>query len=305
MSGPAEPNDDNSAGTGFGGRLSAAGHAIINDGRKALTASDLSDAETVHELRKAFKRWRALLRLLAKPLGEQADQMRVEARDLMRTLAGARDAQAALDALDDLQEHTPDEDRTLSAKSMATLRTRLVAVRDAAELASVTPELRARLLAYLDKAARALESWPIGAISFGTVADGLLAIYRRGQKLIPDDWAVCEPEHLHTLRRRVVEHRHQMELLVPLWPRLGQVWVDEAQRLRGRLGACQDLLMLTHFTAPRQPLAPWRSRLAPMIEARRHAHLKTAAHLASRLYAEKPQAFRRRIIALWRARRAN
>ena len=55
-------------------------------------------------MRKALKRWRALLRLLGRPLGEQADQMRSEARELMRAIAGARDAQSALDALADLRK---------------------------------------------------------------------------------------------------------------------------------------------------------------------------------------------------------
>ena len=41
--------------------------------------------------------------------------------------------------------------------------------------------------------------------------------------------------------------------------------------------------------APHQPLAPWRSRLAPVVEARRTTHLKTAVRLAGRLFAEKPK----------------
>jgi CHAD domain-containing protein len=107
---------------------------------------------------------------------------------------------------------------------------------------------------------------------------------------------------LHDLRRRVVEHRHQMDLVEPLWPRLGKVWAEEAQRLRNRLGSCQDLAVLTEFTTAHQPLAPWRSRLAPLIAARRGAHLKTAQRVAGRLFAEKPKAFRQRIAALWSAR---
>jgi hypothetical protein len=85
---------------------------------------------------------------------------------------------------------------------------------------------------------------------------------------------------------------------------MGKVWAEEAQRLRNRLGACQDLAVLTALTAPRQPLARWRSRLAPAVEARRAAHLKTAARIASRLFAEKPKAFRRRIAALYSARQS-
>ena len=86
----------------FGDGLAAAARAIIADGRQALTDPELTGPEAVHEVRKALKRWRALLRLLARPLGEQADQLRTEARELMRAVAGARDAQSALDALADL-----------------------------------------------------------------------------------------------------------------------------------------------------------------------------------------------------------
>lgn len=284
----------------FGDGLAAGARSIIADARRALADPELSDAETVHEVRKALKRWRALLRLLARPLGEQADQMRAEARELMRALSGARDAQSALDALHDLRK----TDMPLSPKSVETIRQRLTEIRDAAEATSFTKTTRDRLSRYLDYAMLSLERWPLKAIDFDTIADGLAATYRRARQLLPDSWRDAEAEHLHDLRRRVVEHRHQMDLIEPLWPRLGQVWAQEAQRLRDQLGACQNLVVLSNFTGPHQPLAPWRSRLAPVIDARRAAHLKTAARLAGRLFAEKPKAFHRRIAALWSARQA-
>ena len=284
----------------FGDGLAAAAQSIIADARLALTDPKLSDPEAVHEVRKALKRWRALMRLLARPLGEPADQMRAEARELMRALTGARDAQSALDALDDLKK----SDVPFSATSAETIHKRLTEMRNAVEKTSFTKEMRGRLSRYLDYAMLSVERWPLKAVDFDTVADGLTSTYRRARQLLPDDWPRVEPEHLHDLRRRVVEHRHQMDLLEPLWPRLGKVWAEEAQRLRNQLGACQDLAVLSNLTAPYQPLAPWRSRLTPVIEARRAAHLKNAARLAGRLFAEKPKAFRRRIAALWRAGRA-
>ena len=287
-------------GDSFGDGLAAAARSIIADARRALADSELSDAEAVHEVRKALKRWRALLRLLAHPLGEQADQMRAEARELMRALSGARDAQSALDALADLRKG----DVPFSPTSLETISQRLTASKDAAEQTGFTKDMRDRLSRYLDYATLSLERWPLAAINFDTVADGLISTYRRARQLAPDNWAEADPEHLHDLRRRVVEHRHQMDLMEPLWPRLGQVWAEEAQRLRNRLGACQDLAVFTGLTAPHQPLAPWRSRLTPLIEARRAAHLKAAARLAGRLFAEKPKAFRRRLSALWSARQA-
>ena len=282
----------------FGDGLAAAARSIIADGRRALTDPELSAPEAVHEIRKALKRWRALLRLLGRPLGEQADQMRSEARELMRGIAGARDAQSALDALSDLRK----ADLPLSPTSVETIRARLTEKRDAAEAKAFTKTMRDRLSRYFDYATLSLERWPLKAIDFDTVTDGLTATYRRARQLLPDSWPDAEAEHLHDLRRRVVEHRHQMDLVEPLWPRLGKVWAEEAQRLRNRLGSCQDLAVLTELTVAHQLLAPWRSRLAPLIAARRGAHLKTAQRVAGRLFAEKPKAFRQRIAALWSAR---
>jgi len=282
----------------FGDNLAAGARAILHDARTALTDPKLSEAEAVHDLRKAFKRWRALMRLLSRPLGEPADRMRAEARDLMRTLSGSRDAQAALDALADLREST----LPFSATSAKTIEARLVDRRNAAEAASFTPELRQRVAQYLEFTALAIERWPLQAIGFGAVADELAVTYRRARQLIPDQWREADPEDLHELRKRVVEHRHQMELVEPLWPKLARLWGQEAQRLRERLGACQDLAVFEGFMAPHGPLAPWRSKLTPLIAERRDKHLGAAAKLAGRLFAEKPKAFRTRIGALWDAR---
>ena len=81
--------------------------------------------ETVHALRRALKRWRAHMRLLDKPLGEEADHMRLRARELMRSVAGARDAQGALDAIADLRKH----EATLSERSLQTICGRLTEMR--------------------------------------------------------------------------------------------------------------------------------------------------------------------------------
>lgn len=284
----------------FGDGLAGAARSIIADARRAIADPELSEAEAVHEVRKALKRWRALMRLLAHALGEPADQMRAEARELMRTLAGARDAQGALDALTDLRKAEP----PISPTSLDTMRARLTELRDAAEATSFTVEAREKISRYLDFATLSLERWPLKGIDFVTVTDALTVTYRRARQLVPENWEEADAEHLHDLRRRVVEHRHQMDLVEHLWPRLGKVWAEEAQRLRNQLGACQDLAVLTRFTAPHQPLAPWRSRLGPVVQTRHAAHIKNAARIAGRLFAEKPKAFHRRISALWSARNA-
>ena len=75
--------------------------------------------------------------------------------------------------------------------------------------------------------------------------------------------------------------------------------MEEAQRLRTRLGKYQDLAVLTLKTEPHQPLAPWRSRLVPLIKEKQHEHAVAAQRIATRVFAESPKSFRRRLEALW------
>ncbi|MCZ7659986.1 MAG: CHAD domain-containing protein [Xanthobacteraceae bacterium] len=271
---------------------------IIAEARAAITDEARSDAVAVHDYRKAMKRWRALLRLLEPDLGAEARELREQARDLARAMAGARDSQSALDALADLA----DAGLALSPRSMASLRARLEAIRSAAETRTLTPALRARVTAALAAAETALAQWPLAGLAFADVAMRVAGTYRRVRRAAPRDWRKADAETLHDLRRRVVVHRYQMELVAPLWPRLGRLWVGEVQRLRDRLGKHHDLALLAALPAPRQPLAPWRARLAPLIAARQAALAKAAGRLAGRLLAEKPKAFRKRLEALWEHR---
>jgi CHAD domain-containing protein len=270
---------------------------VLGQAVKALEDPNRSDATVVHDFRKAMKRWRAMLRLLEPFLGDGGVALHDEARDLARTLAGARDVRAALDALADLPA-----DQRLSERSRRTIRDRLEHISTNAESDSIAAATRDRLKSALAYAAQAAQRWPIERIGFADIADELARSYRRTRDAIPEDWSSADAEELHELRKRVVTHRHQMELVVPLWPRLGKLWIAEAQRLRDRLGHHQDLDVLARLAGQRQPLAPWRSRLAPLITARQQTHVVASARLAGWLFAEKPRAFRRRLLALWEHR---
>jgi CHAD domain-containing protein len=280
-----------------GEALRAIARDILSEARAVLNDQGTPDATAVHDYRKAMKRWRAFLRLLEPFLGEDGRRLRTEARDSARELSGARDAQSAAEALDDIVE---EENTTLSPRTVASIRGRLDAIRLSAEAATLTQAVRARLIIALDIADSAVNAWPLDQLTFAELARELTETYRRARADAPSaDWRNVPAEELHDLRRRVVAHRYQMELVEPLWPKLGRLWVAEAQRLRDRLGAFQDLSMLQGFTAPRQPLAPWRSRLTPLIATRQAAHAKAAQRIGGRLFAERPRAFRRRLEALW------
>jgi hypothetical protein len=77
------------------------------------------------------------------------------------------------------------------------------------------------------------------------------------------------------------------------------MWTEEAERLRARLGQCQDLEVLRQLTGLHRPLAHWRSKLTPATNERSADLAQRAARIAVRLFAEKPKAFRQRLEMLW------
>jgi CHAD domain-containing protein len=277
----------------IGPALRAIARSMLAHARAVMTDPERTDQDAVHNFRRSMKQWRSLMRLL-EPFIPDAVRLRQEARDHARSLGRARDGQSALNAFDDLGKTL-----VLSERTTATIRGRIEAIRGTEEQAVLTPELRAAIVTWLDAAAAATEQWPLDPFDFRSIAARLAVGYREARRRIPSDWIAASAEELHQLRQRVVDHRYQMELVEPLWPRQGRMWTEEAERLRDRLGRCQDLEILKGLTGPHQPLAHWRSRLAPACAARTNELAQRASRIALRLFAERPKAFRARLETLW------
>ena len=238
-----------------GQALAGAARDILHEARDALDDRARPDAAAVHQYRKDMKRWRAMLRLLAPFLGPDGEGLQRQARDLARELAPARDAQAALDALADLGKAEPG----LPAAVTKALRGRIEKLR-ANETTALDDGVRQKLGGALDAAELAAEHWPVDRVGFAELAAALAAGYRRARKAVPPDFSAASAEKLHDLRKRVIVHRYQIELVAPLWPRMTKAWIAEAQRLRERLGHHHDLGVLDGHTAAGRPLARWRAR---------------------------------------------
>jgi CHAD domain-containing protein len=244
-----------------------------------------------------MKCWRALLQLLEPFVGEDAHQLRIAARDLARDLGAARDPQSAREAFDDLTEHG----LPLSDRAVKSVRRCIDDLRTKGENHALGPKMRRRIDKTLTEASDALDRWPLHVLTFPDLATQLAASYRAARRAAPKKWFKDAPEVLHELRKLVVIHRYQMQLVEPLWQRFTKMWIGEAQRLRERLGQYQDLEVLQQFTDPNQPLAHWHSQLDRPIAARKHRHVIAAKRTATRLFVERPSDFRRRLIVMWEA----
>lgn len=243
-----------------------------------------------------MKRWRAFLRLLEPFVGKTARELRNAARDLARELGGARDPQSAREAFDDLAEHH----LLLSKISMKAARKHIDDLRTAGENSALTTKTRQRMAAALANAGATVDRWPLHVLTFADIARALTASYRAARQAAPKRWFDVDAGTLHEFRQQVVIHRYQMEIVEPLWARFTKMWVAEVQRLRERLGRHQDLEVLRKLTAPRRPLAQWRAQLERPIATRKRHHLAAAKRSAARLFVEKPSAFRRRLMTMWK-----
>jgi hypothetical protein len=63
--------------------------------------------------------------------------------------------------------------------------------------------------------------------------------------------------------------------------------------------------VLSRYAEPHQPLARWRSRLQSVISQRQAQHVTASRRISGRLFAEKPNAFRKRLEAMWDSMAAN
>ncbi len=180
--------------------------------------------EMVHDVRKALKDYRALLRLI--PTAE-AKAARTAASQIARTLSAARDLKAAQDALEALR------DARLIGRAEATAAAGLLAAEIPPDAA--LPE-RDTVSAFLETARAALADGLAAAAREADVLAGIAKGYRRARK--SPDWSL--PVAIHELRKRVVIHRYQMSFIAA-FAGTGAGRARKAQRLRDVLGLHQDI----------------------------------------------------------------
>ncbi|MBB3773380.1 CHAD domain-containing protein [Angulomicrobium tetraedrale] len=289
--------------------MSALARALGDAAGQARGALDITEpVQAVHEMRKAFKRLRALLRLVRHAGGREE---RAAARGLGRALGTAagrlsvtRDAAARREALDDLVE------QELIAPAVRGAASRALAPRGADGQEAGLGRHRAELSALIEACATGARDLA-GPLGLRRMLDAMTVEYARARRL-GGRVDAADPESLHALRKAVVAHRYQMELASEAWPAMGTFWVNELQKLRDRLGTHHDHAVLLHdlqALPPRrasraessesQPTTQpaWRAALAASIEIRQAKLVRTGMRQHARLFAETPKAFRRRLAA--------
>jgi CHAD domain-containing protein len=276
----------------------------IDEAIDLLEDQKADPAEAVHELRKQFKKIRAIVRLVRDELGDEVFQRENRAlRDLGRRLSAARDAKVRVSALDLLQK---EEKGKLARSQVAPIRKRLDARHRVAVRRSRRPEVLSQIESELRALRRRARTWPLGKAGFACLESGLRRAYRDGRRAETEAYRARTDEAFHEWRKRAKDLRYQLGLLEPAWP---EVMKDVERGLHGltdRLGDDHDLADLRRVLNGRNSAngAKRVEGLADRIAHRRSVLQAQAQPIGARIYSEKPGRFSARIESYWDAWRS-
>jgi CHAD domain-containing protein len=268
---------------------------LLEDYPGATDRSEIGQ-HTVHELRKALKRLRALLRLLRHRLGPKRYARESAAlRDCARRLAGARDAEVMVGTLDALLERHP---KRLARSRGCELRAQLPGRANRPPRGRFGTRSRRVAADELRAVRRRVAGWELSGQWPKLVEPGLERLYRQGRRNLRTARRRADIEALHRLRKRVKDLRYAAETLDRPSKRMRRL-ARRADRLGEMLGEEHDLALLAravrgsrgHFAGEQKA----RRYLRKLIARRRSELRRRGLREGERLYRRRPQRFVRRL----------
>lgn len=267
------------------------------------------DDLAVHEIRKATKRLRAVLRLVRPSLGDRYRAEDAILRDTARVLSPYRDAHVRAVTLEGIRERF---DAQLRPSAFEDIAYRLLHLRDRQFAA---PGEDFRTVSYALRSARArYAAWPIDEASakaygmavirhrFSSVESGVTSIYARSRDEMRTAQRHPSADNFHSWRKEAKYLRHQLEILSPLFPEVVGGYAASLARLGDLLGEEHDLAELLRFLAAHRDVAPEsreRALLVALIQHRRAELQSTSLSLGSRIHTESPARFVGRLAHYW------
>ena len=274
---------------------------------------------TIHEMRKANKRIRAILRMVRPAIGERVFKAENAAlRDVARGVAGVRDAAVLVEAVAQMRGRyghlLADWVFENLEHGLRRRHTRMVTrvLDDDEAMESVVRGLhraRSRYAAWpieMEDAPFAVGRSSRGVIrnKFGSIGPGIEATYREGQKEMRSAIELGGVEHFHEWRKQVKYLRHQMEIISPVWPEVVGGLAKSLSDLGDVLGDDHDQAELTSLIGSLPDLMPdpdERNLLVALTQQRRRELQGAAVVMGKRIYAESPERFSMRLGAYWSA----
>lgn len=194
--------------------------------------------KAVHEVRKAFKKIRACLRLVRDNIDYYKEE-NVWFRDWARQISDIRDATANIEILDALEKQYNSE---LYENAFDKLRKKLILQRKeyAKEVFNNDKRIKKLHQAVKEKI-EVIPGWPLHIQSFDDIRPSIKRTYKRGYKGIQKAGETGEVKDFHEWRKRAKYLRYQIDVLNRLWPQVLEVYEDELHDITDFTGTINDL----------------------------------------------------------------
>jgi CHAD domain-containing protein len=261
--------------------LVAAFRDAIDDARASVTEKVVDDA--VHECRKALRRARSTVRLVAGTLGrDDRRDLRRALRDARRLLSASRDVAALPGALAALDIEEP-----VHGAVVAIVSAGRAAAPPAEETRKLLDEAIARVATLPDMMAAALPA----KLDWDDLADGLADTYRDARRAMKK--ARRSRSAFHAVKRRTKELASQLELLAGGLDGRTDALRKRFADLGDELGDTVDEIMLRSFVDDHSTdrSADDRASILDAIDAHLHARMGTGRKAARSLFERRPRRF--------------
>lgn len=266
-----------------------------------LGGAEMDRAVAVHNARRRCKRIRAVLRLIHAHAKEFAREENGAFREISRWLSPFRDADVRLDTFDELEKELGED----TSERYQPLREILAARPDASAPWAFSHSVQKAT----DAATAARERFkalelPMSA-DFNLVSAGLKKAYGKGRRAMKAALEKGDAEAFHEWRKRAKDLDYSLQTLRLLWAPVLKGYHKELGQLTDALGKHNDFAVLrtTLEAAPELEELSRKDlrRFFEHLDEREAALREEAQALGERLYAEKPEAFLKRIGAYWAA----
>jgi CHAD domain-containing protein len=260
----------------------------------------------VHELRKCFKRVRALLRLVHDALGDKVYREENTCfRDAARPLTEVRVAKVLIDVLDNLTAYFGDQ---VASGAFADVRDALLAEKRAIRKSVLKEEEAFRVVTEAVESSRArISDWTLSEKGWRAIGSGLKRVYTNGHRALAIASSDPTVENLHEWRKQAKYLWHQLQVLEPIWEPVIKDLGNQVHELTRLLGDDHDLAVLRQKVAANPETYGGDSTvetLLALIDRRRDELQKSAFVLGQRVYLDSPRDFANRIKGYWHAWRS-
>lgn len=263
-------------------------------------AADEDRDDAIHEARKSIKKARSVLRLIQPELGDAYKTANTRLRGVGRQLSELRDAGAALETVETLEQEYAED---LGKARLTALKTALTRQKSKAEQAGDLRQMFEELAAELQSVAAEADHWEIAGDGFGVIEAGFQKAFRRGRKALDQALTTSSDTDFHEWRKRVKDHWYHVRLVAPCAKQLAN-YAKLLKQLETWLGDDHNLVVL-HVKLRHDPLLrknAAQAQTAVALAARRRDELRAkAVELGREIYRVKPRKLTGMVQGCWEA----